>query len=360
MRSWLQTKQAKISVTALCIVMVLAMAFFFQTEPTPRTDSANNHGASPSPTMQAGDSPDEERDVAASNDASPSPKEAGLVVETPEGELPPSTAPAHGEASPSQQNAASPTDDDAKSDPKNPSPSRDVEKSSSERTSDGESSNKRPSPKQSASQRRRDANPPNRTTATPSQSKASAKPPAVHNDADGNSNDVPSITPAQDSYQTEPIPEGKPEPVEPDDATKEDKTYHCTFSIRCDAIWDNIDLFDKNKMSVLPKDGTILATKTVAFQEGESVFDLLKQVTRDEKIHLEFNFTPIYNSAFIEGIHNLYPLDCGPLSGWEYKVNDWSPNYGCSRYQLQDGDAVEWLYTCDLGNDIQQSDAPQE
>ena len=26
--------------------------------------------------------------------------------------------------------------------------------------------------------------------------------------------------------------------------------------------------------------------------------------------------------------------------------------YGCSRYRLQDGDVVEWKYTCDLGNDI--------
>lgn len=35
-----------------------------------------------------------------------------------------------------------------------------------------------------------------------------------------------------------------------------------------------------------------------------------------------------------------------------YKVNDWFPNYGCSRYQLQNGDVVEWEYTCELGKDI--------
>ena len=28
---------------------------------------------------------------------------------------------------------------------------------------------------------------------------------------------------------------------------------------------------------------------------------------------------------------------CGNGSGWMYQVNDWFPNYGCSRYQLQDG-----------------------
>ena len=43
------------------------------------------------------------------------------------------------------------------------------------------------------------------------------------------------------------------------------------------------------------------------------------------------------------GIYMLY---------WMYKVNDWFPNYGCSRYQLQDGDVICWEYTCDLGVDV--------
>ena len=58
------------------------------------------------------------------------------------------------------------------------------------------------------------------------------------------------------------------------------------------------------------------------------------------------------DGAYVEGIHNLYEFDCGALSGWMYKVNGWYPNYGSSRYQLKDGDVVEWRFTCDLGNDI--------
>lgn len=42
----------------------------------------------------------------------------------------------------------------------------------------------------------------------------------------------------------------------------------------------------------------------------------------------------------------------GSLSGWMYNVNGWYPNYGCSRYQVKDGDVVEWRYTCDLGYDL--------
>ena len=35
-----------------------------------------------------------------------------------------------------------------------------------------------------------------------------------------------------------------------------------------------------------------------------------------------------------------------------YKVNEWFPNYGCSRYVLKNGDDVVWCYTCNLGYDV--------
>ena len=86
--------------------------------------------------------------------------------------------------------------------------------------------------------------------------------------------------------------------------------------------------------------------------EGESVFDLLQREMKQAAIHMEYTATPIYNSSYIEGIGNLYELDCGPLSGWMYQVNGWYPNYGSSRYQLQQDDVVIWRYTCDLGQDL--------
>ena len=113
-----------------------------------------------------------------------------------------------------------------------------------------------------------------------------------------------------------------------------------------------MNLLKPEKVSVLPKDGIILQTMTVTFSEGESVFDVLKRVTREKRIHMEFKDTPIYNSAYIQGIHNLYEFDCGSLSGWMYKVNGWFPNYGVSRYSLKQGDVIEFVYTCDLGKDV--------
>ena len=160
-------------------------------------------------------------------------------------------------------------------------------------------------------------------------------------------------TQGQDKYRTDPIPEGKPLPAEPEEQSiNTQKSYICTLLIECSTILNNISDLDPDKIELVPENGVILATTTVTFYEGESVFDLLKRVCRENNIHLEFAWTPIYNSAYIEGIHNLYEFDCGSLSGWMYRVNGWYPNYGCSRYQLSEGDVIEWRYTCDLGKDV--------
>ena len=156
----------------------------------------------------------------------------------------------------------------------------------------------------------------------------------------------------KDQYLTDPVPEGKPIPVEPQNVTITDKELTCTLSIECGTILDNISWLDPEKVELVPENGVIMAKKTVTFYEGESVFNLLLRECKRNKIHMEYMNTPMYNSAYIEGIHNLYEFDCGELSGWMYSVNGWFPNYGCSRYQLKQGDVVEWKYTCNLGVDI--------
>ena len=157
---------------------------------------------------------------------------------------------------------------------------------------------------------------------------------------------------AQDQYKTDPVPAGKPQPVEPQNSQVTDTAYTCTLSISCATILDNMDLVEEQKKPLVPADGWLLPETTVTFYDGESVFDVLLRVCKENKLHMEYMDTPMYNSAYIEGIGNLYEFDVGPLSGWMYNVNDWFPNYGCSRYVLQDGDVVCWVYTCDLGADV--------
>jgi hypothetical protein len=157
----------------------------------------------------------------------------------------------------------------------------------------------------------------------------------------------------KDRYETDPVPPGKPTPAEPQEQDVDTSTtYTCTLYIGCEQILGNMNALDPAKKDIVPKDGVIYAKKRVSFSKGESVFDILKRETRAGNIHMEFVNTPVYNSAYIEGIANIYEFDCGSLSGWMYNVNGWYPNYGCSRYEVQEGDAIEWRYTCDLGRDL--------
>lgn len=164
-----------------------------------------------------------------------------------------------------------------------------------------------------------------------------------------------SATSGQDQYYTDPVPEGKPAPTEPETVTVDtNRQYTCTLSVRCDTILANRQNLTPGKEGLVPDDGVIYPATSVPFYEGESVFDVLLREMQLNRIHMEYVMTPMYNSNYIEGINNLYEFDCGELSGWMYQVNGWYPNYGCSRYLVQDGDVIEWNYTCDLGRDLGQ------
>ena len=78
---------------------------------------------------------------------------------------------------------------------------------------------------------------------------------------------------------------------------------------------DNKENLTEGKESLVPEDGVIYSEREVTFYEGESVFDVLQREMKNNRIHLESSFTPKYNSAYIEGINNLYEFDCGRWSG---------------------------------------------
>lgn len=124
------------------------------------------------------------------------------------------------------------------------------------------------------------------------------------------------------------------------------KVKTCTIQIRCDSILKHMGDLKEGKNKYVPANGVILATSKVEFADGETVFDVLKRACSYTGIQLEYSYTPMYGSYYVEGINHLYEFDCGSQSGWMYKVNGWSPNYGCSSYKLKDGDAIVWSYTC--------------
>ena len=135
--------------------------------------------------------------------------------------------------------------------------------------------------------------------------------------------------------------------------TDENSTNLCTITILCDTILNNADMLEPAKAPFIPEDGEILPVITVEFTTGETVFDVLKRVCDATDLQIEYSWTPLYDSYYVEGINHLYEFDCGFESGWMYQVNDGFPNYGSSAYEVKPGDKIEWRYTCTgLGTDV--------
>lgn len=131
--------------------------------------------------------------------------------------------------------------------------------------------------------------------------------------------------------------------------SKPDSVGKAFISIRCDTV------LGKSESSHIPKDGIILDTTELEITENQTVYDLLTDAAKAYNIQVENSGVNGQNSsmAYIRGINYIYEFDFGDLSGWMYKVNGQTPSVGCGEYVLSPGDKVEWLYTCDLGKDIE-------
>lgn len=134
--------------------------------------------------------------------------------------------------------------------------------------------------------------------------------------------------------------------------TNGDGRLTCTLEIRCDVLLDRLGELTPEKAALVPENGILLEVTEAEFAPGQSVFDVFRKVLREQKIHFEYIDARAYNSAYIEGIGNLYEFDCGPQSGWMVCVNGKFLGLGCSGYTLADGDEIAFLYTCDLGADL--------
>jgi len=122
-----------------------------------------------------------------------------------------------------------------------------------------------------------------------------------------------------------------------------------TLHIRADNFVAS-DYFGQSWAGIIPPNGVILPTTTFEFQDGDTVYDVLRQAGRTHGISVSSRGTTF--GIYIEGINGLFEFHGGPLSGWMYSVNGWYPNFGAARYFLQPGDRIEWNYTTDLGRDL--------
>lgn len=135
--------------------------------------------------------------------------------------------------------------------------------------------------------------------------------------------------------ETEEIMESTPEP---------EKVNAVSLTIDCTDVLDNMESLKEEKKGIIPQNGIMYANSKVEIQEGDSVFDVLKRALISSGVHLEFSLTPVYNSAYIEGIGNLYEFDCGERSGWKFSVNGEVPRVGCSDVLVKPSDKIVFFY----------------
>lgn len=130
------------------------------------------------------------------------------------------------------------------------------------------------------------------------------------------------------------------------------QTIQVSLAIDCKTAVQNWSKITSTKQDhrIVPADGIILPQTTARVNSGKTVYDLLVAVCEQHGIQMEHKGSSL--GQYIEGINNLYEFDVGPLSGWDYEVNGVIPGYAVSQYVLKTGDAVQFRYTCDLGNDL--------
>ena len=180
---------------------------------------------------------------------------------------------------------------------------------------------------------------------------------ASDDDADGSGDTAqqPASTDTVKPVQTEPAgntqqPAQNPSGNTQQPAAQEPQAQTCTISIDCSTILDNMDKLERGKEGLIPADGILLAKTEVQYEDGDTVFTLLKRELQSRKMHYDFEGSG--SSAYLAGLCNIYEFDCGKLSGWEFAVNGSFPSVGVGVYKLSPGDSVALIYTCDLGDDI--------
>lgn len=138
--------------------------------------------------------------------------------------------------------------------------------------------------------------------------------------------------------------ESKPTENKKEENTEE-KSVTITFSMT--SLLNNMDKLKEGKEKYVPSSGYILSNVKAKIKDGENVFEVTKRVLSDNGIQFEYEYSPVFNSHYIEGINNIYEFDAGDNSGWVYEVNGSRVNVGSDAYKLNSGDKILWKYIVD-------------
>lgn len=157
-----------------------------------------------------------------------------------------------------------------------------------------------------------------------------------------------------DQYHTDPVPSGRPEPVNAEDqSVNQKRSFFVYLSIDVKTILDHMEDLKQGLEKYIPEDGWILPKTKVLCYEGETAWDVMSRECKARGINVQSSYTALYHSVYMEGINHIGEFDCGAVSGWVYEVDGWIPNYSSSRYTMVEGEYLRWRYSCTgFGSDL--------
>ena len=130
----------------------------------------------------------------------------------------------------------------------------------------------------------------------------------------------------------------------PQTSSKPSNTISVTISVDCSRA-----VAQGNQIAqAVSQNGMILGKTSLTLSKEASAYDALKETG------LVINANKSAMGMFVTSIQSLAAGAAGDKngSGWLYFVNGEYIPYSCDKCILQDGDVLEWIYTCNNGEDI--------
>lgn len=141
----------------------------------------------------------------------------------------------------------------------------------------------------------------------------------------------------QDSTSKAPETSSKPETP-----SKPSNTISVTISVDCSRA-----VAQGNQIAqAVSQNGMILGKTSLTLSKEASAYDALKETG------LVINANKSAMGMYVISIQSLAEKMCGGESGWLFFVNGEYISSSCDKCILQDGDVLEWIYTCNNGEDI--------
>ena len=143
----------------------------------------------------------------------------------------------------------------------------------------------------------------------------------------------PSATEKESTSQTTKKPQSETTAATTKETTTKEKKEKITvtISISCEKALGKVD--------GLPESGYFLSPCKYTAEQGDTVFDVLEAAAKENGISLKYQ-----SKSYIQAINGLAEKECGGGSGWTYKVNGIKPNKSAAKYEIAEGDIIEWYY----------------